>query len=342
MPGVEGGGAACVLRVQTLWAADFHTDAQAHAKALGGWPRVLADVAAHPSSQNSPNSSPSPTHTHGSRSAGPAAGDAWLQRGRGGEAVAGVGPCASGSLNGRHGQRSPRMPAAGVGGAFGLLWARACALRVEPWAFPRTLLVHVIGIVLTPPEGALATRKADADADADGNTAAEAGTGAGVRGGAELAAEAAEHGWPDEHAQDQEGEHEEKLAEHADPAGHVAGRTLFVEVLNASTGQRNRTSARVARAPGGSTLCLDFEEIFHVRLRSPADRVELCVLERRSDTKAAPEVDVGWSVLPLTHRQVNHRELGLDICAAPGGESLGLLRLSACWESQPIDSHDAI
>jgi hypothetical protein len=107
-------------------------------------------------------------------------------------------------------------------------------------------------------------------------------------------------------------------------------------VANASTGQLNRT--RTAR---GSAHPL-FDEVFHVRVKSPFDRVALHVLDRGSGHHTRDR-RVGSADLPFAGFSSGNnltRELSLPVRALDPKTGLwrtaGLLQVAAMWESQAV------
>ena len=113
---------------------------------------------------------------------------------------------------------------------------------------------------------------------------------------------------------------------------------LWVSLLNASTGQSNRTP--VNRTPSAFA---SFEHLFHVRIRSPRDRLIITVHNRAPEGPApgsaaladlphppvapAPEVrhdvEVGSAVVPVTPTNLSNKEFVLELQHSLGRVSGG-------------------
>jgi len=112
---------------------------------------------------------------------------------------------------------------------------------------------------------------------------------------------------------------------------------LHVQVSNRSTGQVNRT--RTAKAT--SFPC--FEEVFHVRVRSPRDSVALALLDRGAGHRTGDAL-LGTATLPLSANLLNNREAALEVaafqCGPVGGKVVrrvvGVLQVAAMWESTHV------
>lgn len=109
-------------------------------------------------------------------------------------------------------------------------------------------------------------------------------------------------------------------------------------MANASTGQVNRT--RTARGSAHPA----FDEVFHVRVKSPFDRLALHVLDRGTGHQTRDR-RVGSADLPhanfcSTAGALTTRELSLPVRALDARtgawRTAGLLQVAAMWESQAV------
>ncbi len=82
--------------------------------------------------------------------------------------------------------------------------------------------------------------------------------------------------------------------------------------------------------------------MFHVRVKSPQDRVSISVLDRGTGHQRGDQ-RLGHVDLPLTDRLLTNREQALEVGCTdhlPGEEPrrriVGVLQVAAMWESQAV------